>query len=81
MRTRMALVAVAAMLTVGGCTTDGPGGRSSGTVDPNKQDPSCHRAALAAASSNPGFEWNKSGMGAYHSNYDTCISAGEIYGR
>lgn len=72
--------AVAAIaVAFAGCTTQSTGG-GSGAVDSNDQDPACHRAALAVASADPDFEWNGSGMDAYHENYDDCIAANDEFG-
>lgn len=75
MKRLIAAVVVATLLA--GCSSDGSGG---GTIDPNDQDPACHRAALAAASADPDFEWNKTGMDAYESNYRACVDAGDMWG-
>ncbi len=70
----IAVVATAALLV--GCSSSA----SSGRVDPNDQDPACHRAALARAASEAGFQWNVSGMELYHSEYEDCLRVTELLG-
>lgn len=55
-------------------------GQSSG-ISADDQDPACHSQALSIASSNPGFEWNESGMDHYHQAYDVCLRYAKTLGQ
>lgn len=61
------VAAAVVLVGVAGCSSDG-----DGEVNARDQDPGCHRAALASASQQQGFEWNGSGMDRYHREYKSC---------
>jgi hypothetical protein len=71
----VAVVGVAVLLV--GCSSSPSG---SGGINPGDQDPDCHRAALAVASSEPDFEWNGTGMDRYRTEYESCLKAADVLG-
>lgn len=58
----------------------GSGSSSSGGIDPDDQDPGCHRGALAITSDDPSFVWNGEGMDVYEREYRDCIRASDSLG-
>lgn len=68
---RILRFAAAALIVIGaaGCSTED----DDGAIDVRDQDPGCHRAALASAAQQTGFEWNGKGMDRYRSEYDSCM--------
>lgn len=71
------LAALGVVVLLAGCSSSPSG---SGEINPGDQDPDCHRAALAVASSDPDFEWNGAGMDTYRTEYESCLQAVDVLG-
>lgn len=70
--------AAAALLAAATMFGSACGSDESNQINADDQDPACHSRALMIASSDPNFEWNESGMDAYHQAYDTCVQHAEV---
>jgi hypothetical protein len=71
------LALVAFIVWIGSLMFDSGDSGDTDGLDPSTQDPTCHRYALAWASSrNLSFEWNGVGMESYLSAYEDCLDNG-----